>query len=859
MDENGKLSRRVFLKATGVAGIAPAMTVFPFQNLMAVEDFGQHPQEQPTFKVTKKVPQVCSRACEVNCALNIVVGVDPKTGLERAITVEGRPEDPVAKGKYCVKAMGFVDSMHDPDRLMVALKRTNPQKGTDYDPGWVTVKSADALSEIISVMQKHTPEEILICSPGNPFTNKLCKSMGVIRSDQRTECFGTHYYINCLTTSNPPNDVYSSTYTPSHHLPGYDYDMAKYQIWFGFDSFTKSAKAGMLPHWIEAKKNGAKIVMFNPVRTPISDNFADASYSIKPGTDLAVALAIINTIISHQKYNADFLTKYSDAPALVDLETKAALKTKDGIFYTWCKNHKQVEPANTCDAPALEGGSYTFTLDGKTITAKPVFQLLSETTRPFTPQWAGPITDVKASVIQQIALDFAAAAPYAVVPSNKRDAAGPNYANSWRLRHAISVINTLVGSIDHEGGLLLLHDVKIPWLEDLSEPVKPYPALPAKSPDFRNEFPVTNNIYRKKDFSAPGHYGMVAYGLYTSDTVKVVLYGNPHRGLFATIQPQMLEAGLAKKELVADWNLYLDDLGYWCDYVLPAPHQYEEPKLDVRSYYPKWACLVGGSPVQKPPGDQIGWGTVTTKIGMALASQYWTTDGSGDPKKIVPMNIGDVAVKNVGAAPNTKDFMGKGGFWIDKAPYQNYKQIREQGYGRPDGRVRIYIDEFAQVDHSPIPIWAPRWQEPDGAYKFSMVLTRAPWYMHADPNFINNAALKQLTTMNFMDCVWVSPRAGEKLGLKEGDEVILESNPKYMTQLPRPVKAKLHLSKRISRDDCVLAFHGIGHRAKNLKVASNFGYRDGDLVPQKDPNMSKKLDPLGMGWVEDVYVSIRKA
>jgi hypothetical protein len=30
------------------------------------------------------------------------------------------------------------------------------------------------------------------------------------------------------------------------------------------------------------------------------------------------------------------------------------------------------------------------------------------------------------------------------------------------------------------------------------------------------------------------------------------------------------------------------------------------------------------------------------------------------------------------------------------------------------------------------------------------------------------------------------------------------------------------------------------------------------LIPQKDPYMLKKFDPTGMGWVEDVYVSIKK-
>ena len=106
--------------------------------------------------------------------------------------------------------------------------------------------------------------------------------------------------------------------------------------------------------------------------------------------------------------------------------------------------------------------------------------------------------------------------------------------------------------------------------------------------------------------------------------------------------------------------------------------------------------------------------------------------------------------------------MEKGGFWINKAPYQNYKQIREEGYGRPDGRVRMFIDEFSKVDHSPLPLWAPRWQEPDDQYKFSLLITRAPWYMHADPNFINNPVLKQITLRNHMDSVWISPTRGNQ-------------------------------------------------------------------------------------------------
>jgi anaerobic selenocysteine-containing dehydrogenase len=320
-----------------------------------------------------------------------------------------------------------------------------------------------------------------------------------------------------------------------------------------------------------------------------------------------------------------------------------------------------------------------------------------------------------------------------------------------------------------------------------------------------------------------------------------------------------VEAALEKMNLVVDWNLYLDDLGYWCDYVIAAPHQFEEGKLDIRLYFPKWPCLVGGSPVQKTAGDQIGWGGLAVKLGMGLAPEYWTTDGSTDPSKRVPLNMGDVALKEAGVAKDTADFMQKGGFWIDKKPYENYKTLREIGYGRPNGRVRIFIDEFTKVSHEPLPIWAERWHETKGDYKFSLLITRAPWNIHADPNFLNNPVLRKITEKAFMDCVWIHPDAAKEIGVSEGDMVILENNPEYMKQVPRPVKAKLHVTKRVARKDCVLTFHGMGHRAKNLKVASNYGYRDGDLIPQKDPSIVKKHDPTGMGWVEDVYVSIRKA
>ena len=129
--------------------------------------------------------------------------------------------------------------------------------------------------------------------------------------------------------------------------------------------------------------------------------------------------------------------------------------------------------------------------------------------------------------------------------------------------------------------------------------------------------------------------------------------------------------------------------------------------------------------------------------------------------------------------------------------------------------------------------------------------------MHADPNFIDNPVLNMLSVKNHMDCVWISPAAGQQLNVQMGMRSS-ETNPKYMPELPRPVKAKVFMSSRITRDDCVMLFHGIGHRSKWLKHGV-WGLPGRRSIPQKDPNICKQHDPTGMGWVEDVYVRIRKA
>ena len=69
------------------AAAGTSADALPFQNLRAVQGFPTRQDDAPSYTALRKVPQVCSRACETNCAIHVVIGTDSKTGIEKAITL----------------------------------------------------------------------------------------------------------------------------------------------------------------------------------------------------------------------------------------------------------------------------------------------------------------------------------------------------------------------------------------------------------------------------------------------------------------------------------------------------------------------------------------------------------------------------------------------------------------------------------------------------------------------------------------------------------------------------------------------------------------------------------------------------
>jgi anaerobic selenocysteine-containing dehydrogenase len=93
------------------------------------------------------------------------------------------------------------------------------------------------------------------------------------------------------------------------------------------------------------KRQGGKFISINPVRTGYSA-IADEWVPIKPGTDGALFLALINEIIKQGLYDREFLTQYSNAPELVNMDENSS---EYGMFVRFEVPHEEgcFDPQNT--------------------------------------------------------------------------------------------------------------------------------------------------------------------------------------------------------------------------------------------------------------------------------------------------------------------------------------------------------------------------------------------------------------------------------------------------------------------------------------------------------------------------------
>jgi len=202
-------------------------------------------------------------------------------------------------------------------------------------------------------------------------------------------------------------------------------------VWSMNPNYTRIPEAHFL--W-EARYGGAQVVTVAPDYNATAIH-SDRWLNPRPGTDAALALAMASLIVNERLYNVPYVLEQTDLPLLVRDDTHRFLRQsdlqaggQDDIFYFWDELSGGVADApgsqghslqslhlqtgrvmKTDIRPALEG-VYTVQLaSGKSVKARPVFELLKSRLAEYTPERAAAITGIGPDTIRQVAREFAKA------------------------------------------------------------------------------------------------------------------------------------------------------------------------------------------------------------------------------------------------------------------------------------------------------------------------------------------------------------------------------------------------------------------------------------------------------------------
>ncbi len=404
------LTRRNLLKTAG-AGLAAAPA--------ALAGFEEYFQAASTGAPAVSKAISCCGICSPACGLQATI----QDGVVRF--VEGLPGDAHGEGHLCGKGAASLNYLYDPDRLKYPMRRTNPRKGFGEDPGWVRISWQEALDEIALRMKQTinaygTEALLFVTLPAPDLWLRFMNAMGVVnRVDHRDECFQT--------------DMVIQRYTTGRKTWCNDFENSKYILLFGWDIVAK-AKLVYANGIVKARQNGAKVVHFSPTYTATS-RFSNEWITIRPGTDLAVALAMIQVILSENLYNKEFVDNY----------------TNFAKYETEIRTHFA----------------------------------------QYTPEWAEKISVVKADVIRRVAREFATNGP-AIAPAHKKTLCA-NYMNGTQMVHAISILNILAGTIDRPGGRYFPRTHNIPGVDAIYPPPA-YPAKKGRRVDGRDKLPFVQEV-----------------------------------------------------------------------------------------------------------------------------------------------------------------------------------------------------------------------------------------------------------------------------------------------------------------------------------------------------------------------------
>lgn len=239
---------------------------------------------------TKEIYTDCT-LCYHSCGTKVTV----EDG--KAVKVRGLESHPLNKGRLCPKGANALGVIYNPHRLKRPLKRKN---GKFQEISWD--RALDEISEKLNrLKQEFDPQQLgFFCGSIGVENLEMSTLVHLLRSGYGSPnffsvesiCYRMRIRTRQMTFGRYPTEEPDSNL---YILWGHNPDQSDFPLKF----FIK-----------KNRKKGAKLVVIDPKRIPLADQ-ADMYLKIRPGTDGALALAMMNVIIGEDLYDKDFVGEHT--------------------------------------------------------------------------------------------------------------------------------------------------------------------------------------------------------------------------------------------------------------------------------------------------------------------------------------------------------------------------------------------------------------------------------------------------------------------------------------------------------------------------------------------------------------------
>jgi len=259
-------------------------------------------------------PEIAYSACPHDCPSTCALAIE-KVDDQTIGRVHGAADNTYTAGVVCAKVARYAERTHHPDRLTKPFKRTGPKGSGQFEEiSWDEALDITAAA-FKAATEEHGPETV--------WPHFYAGTMGLLQRDgieRLRHAMGYSIQFSTVCTALVDAGWMAGTGRKIGPDPR---EMAEADLIVIWGSNAVSTQVNVMTHVARAKKNrGAKVVVIDPYRNPTAET-ADMHICLQPGSDGALACALMHIAFRDGYADRDYMAKYTDVPDELEAHLKS--------------------------------------------------------------------------------------------------------------------------------------------------------------------------------------------------------------------------------------------------------------------------------------------------------------------------------------------------------------------------------------------------------------------------------------------------------------------------------------------------------------------------------------------------------